>query len=103
MSDYRFGEILENLERIEAAIATIPGVIPPVDRTPTIRVETGVFTVQPGYKRVWIAVTGTAPVIVLGASIPSGTSIPFEIDSNDNGLAITGNAIGSSVLISEIR
>jgi hypothetical protein len=48
-------------------------------------------------------VTGTAPVIVLGASIPSGTSIPFEIDSNDNGLAITGNATGSSVLISEIR
>jgi hypothetical protein len=88
---------------VKLALETATTVGTSTERTPEIRLETSAFTVTTGCKRLSLAVNGVNPAIILGVSIPAGTTIFFEAPSGDTIGALTGNASGSSVIIAELR
>lgn len=99
--------ILDRLETLYVLLGLTSsggGGTSPVERVPSYSVVTGSFTILAGAKSVCIANSGNAAGTLLGASLPAGVSPPpFVAPNGDTLAAITGDATGTTFLISEVR
>ncbi|MDJ0677593.1 MAG: hypothetical protein QNJ36_19790 [Calothrix sp. MO_167.B42] len=71
--------------------------------TPVYSLQSGVYVVTAGAKRVYVANFGESDGIVLGAVLPPKTSIPFEASPGNILSAIATDGTGTSLAIVEIR
>jgi hypothetical protein len=68
----------------------------------TVTVATGAFTVSAGSRSVGFAITGNAAATIAGALVPTGTSFSVDAPSGSTIAEITGDATGTTLLITRL-